>query len=169
MSYRYCPQCAAELEHREIGGALRQACPACDFVFWNNPTPVVAVIVETADGVVLARNAAWPEGLFSVITGFLEANEQPEECAIREVKEELNLDAGPASFVGYYPLYRRNQLILAFHVEASGELRLNEELIDYKLIPVDKLKGWDSVTGQAVWDWLARRGQQADSADTTPR
>jgi NADH pyrophosphatase NudC (nudix superfamily) len=57
---------------------------------------VVAAIIECVDrdgAVLLARNHAWPERMFALVTGFLEKGESPEEAVAREVKEEVNLDA----------------------------------------------------------------------------
>ena len=61
---KYCPQCKADINLQIIDGEERRACSVqCGFVFWDNPTPVVAVVVETPDGVVLAHNKLWPENV----------------------------------------------------------------------------------------------------------
>src|SRR5687768_16371876 len=95
MKYTYCPVCADVLSEKEIEGKTRLICHSdgCGFIFWNNPTPVVAIVVEMEQGIVIAHNARWPQGNYSVITGFLESNESPESAAIRELKEELGLAA----------------------------------------------------------------------------
>lgn len=81
-SYRYCPQCAgvlAAIEQLEDGGArTRLRCAACAFTHWNNPTPVLAAVIECVDRggqILLARNAAWAGRMFALITGFMEAGE----------------------------------------------------------------------------------------------
>ena len=156
----YCPQCGQALIRRQLDGAERLCCaaPGCTFVAWENPTPVVAVLVEYEGKVLLARNAAWGEGMYSVITGYLEKGETPEECALREVTEELGLQAKIAGYIGHYAFIAKNQLILAFHVVAEGEVRLNEELVDFRLIPKERLKPWPFGTGPAVRDWLLGQG-----------
>ena len=68
-----------------------------------------------------------------------------------------SLAATAVNFVGLYPFERRNELIIAYHVTASGEIRLNEELADYRRIPPKKLKPWDFGTGLALRDWLQHR------------
>ncbi len=119
--------------------------------------PVVAAIVEHEGGVILARNRDWPEKMFGLITGFLEKGETPEAAVVREVKEELSLEALSSELVGLYPFERRNELIIAYHVPAAGELRLNEELLDYRRIAPGKLRPWEFGTGLALRDWLRRR------------
>jgi len=48
--FRFCPQCATPLELvtlAEDGGAKeRLRCVACGYTHWNNPTPVLAAIIE---------------------------------------------------------------------------------------------------------------------------
>jgi NADH pyrophosphatase NudC (nudix superfamily) len=156
-AYKYCPSCAQPLAPGDYGGAQRLGC-TCGFVQWDNPIPVVAAIVEHAGGVILARNKAWPDPkMFGLITGFLEKGETPEAAVAREVKEELSLDASAVRFVGLYPFERRNELIIAYHVPATGEIRLNEELADYRRIAPEKLRPWDFGTGLALRDWLKAR------------
>ena len=155
--FRFCPRCAQPLAPGEHGGAKRLAC-ACGYVHWDNPVPVVAAIVEHEGAVILARNRDWSEKMFGLITGFLEKGETPEVAVAREVNEELSLDALATHFVGLYPFERRNELIIAYHVPATGTVRLNEELADYRRIAPEKLRPWDFGTGLALRDWLARRG-----------
>ena len=156
MSRRFCSACGAALEALPVAGRLRQVCSAgCGHVEWGNPLPVVAALVEREGSMVLARNHAWAEGVFGLVTGFLEAGETPEAAVAREVKEELNLDARAVSLIGVYPFERKNEIIIAYHVQADGEVTLNEELAEFRLIPPEKLRPWDFGTGLAVRDWLA--------------
>jgi hypothetical protein len=59
--------------------------------------------------------------------------------------------------IGVYTFPERNELILAYHIEARGEVRLGTELAGYKRIRAEKLRPWPFGTGHAVRDWLARR------------
>lgn len=100
---RYCPQCRRDLIYKELGGRTRLACTAaeCDFVFWDNPVPVVAAIVELEGNIVLVRNAWWPEGKFGLLAGYLEPDETAEQGMLREVAEEIGL-------LGHNPRVRGN-------------------------------------------------------------
>ena len=68
--------CATPLQlaliQAEDGGDVSSGCaaPQCGFTHWNNPTPVLAAIVELDGKVLLARNAAWPEKMFRPHHGF---------------------------------------------------------------------------------------------------
>ena len=163
-AFQYCPTCATPLQfivQAEDGGDKeRLRCPACGFTHWNNPTPVLAAIVEYQGQVLLARNAAWPGKMFALITGFMEAGESPQEGIAREVKEETNLDASAVKIVGAYDFQRMNQVIIAYHVVADGEVRLSPELVDYRLYAPEDVKCWPSGTGQAMAEWLRARGHE---------
>jgi ADP-ribose pyrophosphatase YjhB (NUDIX family) len=140
------------------GERERNACAACGWVHWDNPTPVVAAVVEYQGKVLLARNAAWPEKMFALVAGFLERDEHPRDAVMREVKEETNLDGIDAQLIGAYEFARRNQVIIAYHVRTEGELRLSEELVDYRLVEPAKLRPWPQGTGLALADWMRARG-----------
>lgn len=163
--YHYCPECATPLRmlvQAEDGGPKqRLRCPACGWTHWNNPTPVLAAIIEMIDRegqVLLARNAAWSGRMFALITGFMEAGESPEQGIAREVLEETGLQVEVPRLVGVYDFQRMNQLIVAYHVVARGEILLSPELAEYKLFRPADLKCWRAGTGYALADWLTARG-----------
>jgi NAD+ diphosphatase len=167
MSFKFCPQCAtalAPIEHVEDGGPkTRLRCTACEFTHWNNPTPVLAAVVECVDRggqILLARNAAWTHRMFALITGFMEAGETPQEGVAREVTEETALTVDSVSLIGVYDFQRMNQVIIAFHAQARGEIVLSPELAEYKLFAPQDVRCWPAGTGYALADWLRGRGHE---------
>jgi NADH pyrophosphatase NudC (nudix superfamily) len=156
---KFCPTCRSELTAFEEDGRTRLACSSddCDFIFYDNPVPVVAALIEHGETVLLVRNKGWPEKWYGLVTGFLERGESPEHGVLREVKEELGLKGEVLSFIGAYGFPEMNQLILAYHVRAHGDIVLGEELASVKAVPPDKLRPWPLGTGHAVRDWLAAR------------
>jgi NADH pyrophosphatase NudC (nudix superfamily) len=163
--WRYCPACASELAmiaaEEDGGEKLRLRCPACGFTHWNNPVPVLAAIVECVDQggrVLLARNAAWTQRMFALITGFMEAGESPEQGVRREVGEETSLEVVDTTLVGVHEFLRMNQVIITYHVRARGEVRLSPELAEYKLFAPADIRCWRAGTGLALAQWLRGRG-----------
>ena len=156
---KFCPKCGRDLKPAEIAGQNRLGCTSatCEYVFWDNPTPVVAALVEREGIVVLVRNKEWPPKIYGLVTGFLEKNETPESGALREVKEELGLNGRIDDFIGCYSFFEMNQLILAYHVQVWGEIVLGLELAEFKMVPPEKLRPWSFGTGHAVKDWLTKR------------
>jgi NAD+ diphosphatase len=163
-SFVYCPMCAAPLVDKLVDAESRRVCSAgCGFVHFDNPIPVVAAVVEYEGAVVLAHNRAWPRRFYGLITGFLERNETPQQSVIREIREELDLDADCANLIGVYGFEQMNQVIIAFHVPATGAISLNDELDHYKLVPPEQCRVWPTGTGFALRDWLRSRGYEPES------
>jgi NAD+ diphosphatase len=156
----FCLLCGTRLEEREIDGRMRRACsrPDCGFVVWDNPVPVVAAVVEHRGQVILVRQKGWPEKMLGLVTGFLERGETPQEGVLREVREELGLEGSVQALIGVYAFTEMNQVILAFHVLAEGEIVLGPELDGTRAIAHGKLRPWPMGTGLAVRDWLEKRG-----------
>jgi NADH pyrophosphatase NudC (nudix superfamily) len=168
-AYRFCPSCAAPLAltvRQEDGGAReRLRCTACDFTHWNNPTPVLAAVIEYRGQILLARNAAWSGKMYALITGFMEAGETPEEGIAREIREETSLEPQELDLIGVYDFQRMNQVIIAFHARCEGEVRLSPELVDYRLFSPATVKCWPAGTGYALADWLRARGHAPQFLD----
>jgi len=171
-AFRYCPRCAGPLAPRAIadaGGGFfeRLACPdaACGFVQWGNPTPAVGALVEHEGEIVLARGQGWPEGWFALVTGYLEAREDPKAAVAREVKEELGLDAVEANLIGNYIFEKKNEVMLCYHVVAKGTVQLGEEIAEIRRHRPADLKPWPRATGLAVADWMRARGLAFEFTD----
>ncbi|MBK6385614.1 MAG: zinc ribbon domain-containing protein [Rhodoferax sp.] len=160
--FKFCPQCATPLQlitQLEDGGDKeRLRCTACDFTHWNNPTPVLAAVIEYEGKILLARNAAWTGKMYALITGFMEAGETPQGGITREIQEETNLATSELNLIGVYDFQRMNQIIIAYHAVCSGEVKLSPELVDYKLYGFDEVMCWPAGTGYALADWLTSRG-----------
>lgn len=170
--YRFCPCCAAPLAlitgEEDGGPKQRLRCTACDFTHWNNPTPVLAAIVEVDGRVLLARNAAWQNRMLGLITGFMEAGETPEEGIRREIAEETGLTVSALSLVGVHDFQRMNQVLITYHAVAHGTVCLSPELVEYKLLTPQQVKCWRAGTGFALADWLRARGIEPVFMDVLP-
>ena len=160
--FRFCPRCATPLallsQMEDSGEKARLRCPACHYTHWNNPTPVLAAVVEYQGQILLARNAAWTGKMFALITGFMEAGETPQGGIAREIKEETNLDTTALDLIGVYDFQRMNQIIIAYHAVCIGAVRLSPELAEYRLYDFEKIRCWPAGTGYALADWLRTRG-----------
>ena len=165
--WNYCPQCATPLEmlpmQEDSGIVERLRCAGCGFTHWNNPTPVLAAVIECADRdgrLLLAKNAAWKGNMFALITGFMEAGETPEEGIAREVGEETALQVDALKLIGVYDFQRMNQVIIAYHAVAHGEVSLSSELAEYRLFAPQDVRCWRAGTGYALAEWLRSRGHE---------
>jgi NADH pyrophosphatase NudC (nudix superfamily) len=171
--FRFCPACAAPLtlqSQMEDGGEkARLRCTACDYTHWNNPTPVLAAVVEYQGKILLARNAAWSGEKFALITGFMEAGETPEGGIAREISEETNLQTSALKLIGVYDFQRMNQVIIAYHAVCHGEVRLSPELVDYRLYAFEDVLCWPAGTGYALAEFLRSRGHEPTFVEWSKR
>lgn len=160
---KFCPCCTTPLQRmmqQEDGGVKeRLRCPSCEWTHWGNPTPVLAAVVENDLGeVLLARNALWQEGMFGLITGFMEAGESPEAGICREVFEETNLRVKALRIIGCWEFLRMNQVVIAYHVRVDGEVKLSPELVEYQWKTAQEARCWPSGTGYALAHWVRSKG-----------
>lgn len=102
-SYRYCPRCGAEMVDKKIDHKERKVCPVCKFVFYHNPVPAAGVVIQKDNKILLVKRKYEPyKGDWCLPAGFMEYDESPEKCAIRETKEEINLDVELDGLFGVY-------------------------------------------------------------------
>ena len=103
-------------------GALRPACPACDFVLYLDPKVVVAVAVGHAGRVLLGRRAINPgRGLWSFPGGYVDRGEAVEDAALRETREETGLAVRLTGLLGVYSAVGRPHVVLAYAATAIGD------------------------------------------------
>lgn len=86
---------------------------------------VICLIHDGGDRVLLARQHTWPEGLFSLLAGFVEAGESLERCVEREIKEEVGVDVRAVRYLGSQPWPFPRSLMLGFAAEADPDQPLN--------------------------------------------
>ena len=162
FEYKFCPICSSPFSETIEGSMKRKSCQRndCEYVHWNNPTPVLAAIAHRKDEVILIQAIGWPKHWYSLVTGFHEAGETAEEGTLREVKEEIGLNGEVKSLVGVYSFFQMNQVIIAYDVLVEeGDITLDPtELVDYKIIKTKNVRPWPSGTGHAMKDWLHQQG-----------
>lgn len=138
---KHCGQCGAELhEGPDKSGHQRRSCPACNWAWYDPPTPVTLVLVTTTDGnVVYCRKNSFEPGRWSVVSGFIPKGERAEDAALREVKEETGLDTEIVRFMGTHVYGARpDQIVIAFHVRViGGSPRAGDDVDHVELAPPD--------------------------------
>jgi NAD+ diphosphatase len=82
---------------------------------------VICLIHDGHDRAVLARQTVWPERLFSLIAGFVEAGESFESCVVREVAEEIGLAVTDVRYLGSQPWPFPRSLMVGFHAIGDPE------------------------------------------------
>jgi NAD+ diphosphatase len=76
---------------------------------------VICLVHDGGDRAVLARQTVWPQRLFSLLAGFVEAGESFESCVMREIAEEIGLQVRDVRYLGSQPWPFPRSLMVGFH------------------------------------------------------
>jgi NAD+ diphosphatase len=97
----FCANCGAATAVTDAG--WKRVCPACAAQHFPRTDPVVIMLAVRGDRCLLGRGAAWPEGRYSALAGFLEPGESIEAACARELKEESGLSAVQVTYHSSQP------------------------------------------------------------------
>jgi NAD+ diphosphatase len=137
---RFCGVCAAPREWADVD--LGRTCPNGHDAAYPRISPCAIVLVH--DGgtrVLLGKRANWPVNRYSLLAGFVEPGESLEQCATREVLEEVGVVVDELRYVGSQSWPFPSQLMLGFTARyASGEIVVDlEELESASWFELDDL------------------------------
>ena len=76
---------------------------------------VICLVHDGGERALLARQTGWPERLFSLLAGFVEAGESFEACVAREIGEEIGLTVRDVCYLGSQPWPFPRSLMIGFH------------------------------------------------------
>jgi thiamine-phosphate diphosphorylase len=141
----FCPRCARELEKRLLEDKERAFCAACREVVYENPLPATAVVVFNEQGdLLLVRRGQEPgKGKWCLPGGFQEIDETPEQCALRELREETGIVGRIEDLVGLemspHPQVR-SVLVVGYRALAlGGELKAGDDATEAAFFPLPGL------------------------------
>lgn len=128
-SHAFCAACGAATV-MEAGGWQR-ACPACGAQHFPRTDPVVIMLITRGNRVLVGRNANWPEGMYSLLAGFVEPGETLEAAVRREVFEEAGVRVGAVRYLASQPWPFPASLMFGCAGEALDEdIRLDPEELE---------------------------------------
>ncbi len=136
--FKYCPQCKTELVKgwEKPHEPERLICPQCNFIYYNNPRPGAGALVIQDGKILLLKRGEEPrKGYWNFPGGYMDTYESPEECALREVKEETGLTIKLEKLFGLYLEKESNEswTVLAIFYLASvigGSPQLAPEVME---------------------------------------
>jgi NAD+ diphosphatase len=138
--HSFCANCGTPTEPFRAGWGRR--CPSCATEHFPRVDPVVIMLAEHDDRVLLGRQPAFPAGRYSALAGFLEPGESIEEAVAREVREEAGIDVTDVRYVASQPWPFASSLMIACVARArSDALTLDRnELEDAIWVPRDQVR-----------------------------
>jgi NAD+ diphosphatase len=95
-------------------------CPSCRLIAYPRISPAVMVLVERGNDLLLARSPHFKPGVFSALAGFVEPGETLEQCAVREVREEVGIEITNLRYFKSQPWPFPNSLMIAYFADYAG-------------------------------------------------
>ncbi len=116
--HRFCGQCGTATAMS--AGENSMHCPRCGLLAYPRISPAVMVLVRDGDRLLLARSHRFKPGVFSALAGFVEPGETLEQCAAREVREEVGVEIAKLRYFHSQPWPFPNSLMVAFFADYAG-------------------------------------------------
>ena len=117
-SHRFCAACGQPSEIAQAG--WQRVCPACKAHHFPRTDPVVIMLITHGNSLLLGRAPAWPEGMYSLLAGFVEPGETMEAAVRREVAEETQVRVGRVDYLASQPWPFPSSLMLGCHGHATS-------------------------------------------------
>ena len=167
--FAYCPRCAGPLKRRIVkaGEPKRLQCGACGFIFYENPKVAAGTICRIDGRVVLLKRGIEPGyGKWVFPGGFIDRGEAVEAGAVRETKEEVNLDVRIERLLNVYSVADHPIVVIVYTAEVlGGELKACDEALDVGLFSPDEIP-WDALafpsTQSALGHYIERIASRSE-------
>jgi NAD+ diphosphatase len=165
---RFCGSCGSKntdavIDNAKGSGASTgpaRNCPSCGRMEFPRITPAVMALVTNDEGkILLAHNAAFAPGLYSLIAGFVEAGENLEAAAIREVREETGIEIRDIQYAASQPWPFPHSLMICFTARyARGAIKPDgveiEDAAWFSRDNLPTLPGSGSIARRLIERWL---------------
>ena len=100
-THQFCAKCGNKSDMAEAG--WQRNCPACGGKHFPRTDPVVIMLILSGNSVLVGRSPFWPEGMYSLLAGFVEPGETLEAAVRREVYEEAGIQVGAVDYLVSQP------------------------------------------------------------------
>ena len=109
------------MSERNVNGALRPACDSCGAVIFFDPKLAVVVIVAHERNILMVKRDIEPMmGRWSFPSGYVDRGEVVEEAAVREVREETNVEVKLDRLLGVYSGRDEPVVLVAYAASLQG-------------------------------------------------
>lgn len=118
-AHGFCARCGAP--SRSVQAGWQRQCDSCGAAHFPRTDPVVIMLITRGNRVLLGRSPGWPEGMYSLLAGFIEPGETIEAAVRREVWEEAGIRVGAVDYLASQPWPFPSSLMLGCRGEALSE------------------------------------------------
>lgn len=115
MKFEFCPKCGMKLTPKTIGDeGLVPYCTKCERPWFSFSYPCVICLVINENNEIALIKQSYGEDRYVCVAGYIKQGESAEECAAREVKEEIGLEVQSVRYISSYSYEKRDNLMLGF-------------------------------------------------------
>ena len=123
-THQFCGTCGSPTEMKTGGHQRTCSNTECGREHFPRTDPAVIMLVERpgpeGGACLLSHKSIWPQGMWSILAGFVEPGESLEDAVIREVKEEVGIDVEDVRYMGSQPWPFPASLMLGFVARAKN-------------------------------------------------
>ncbi|MBI4517138.1 MAG: NUDIX hydrolase [Deltaproteobacteria bacterium] len=145
---RHCLLCGGTLGLRQLKASepARLVCGACGYVHYLDPKVAACVICSVDGKVVLLRRAIKPSyGRWVFPGGFMDRGERVEDAAVREAREEVNVEVRLRRLLNVYS-YAGQPVVVVVYVGdiVAGEPGAGDEALEVRAFAANEIP-WDEL------------------------
>jgi len=118
-THGFCARCGHPSEIDQAG--WRRKCPACGAMHFPRTDPVVIMLILYKDKALIGRQQMWPQGMYSMLAGFMEPGETIEAAVRRETLEEAGVPVKRVRYAACQPWPFPASLMIACVGEATTD------------------------------------------------
>lgn len=100
-THGFCAKCGEKSAIAQAG--WQRDCQSCGAHHFPRTDPVVIMLILNGNSVLMGRSPGWPEGMYSLLAGFVEAGESIEGAVRRETFEEAGIRVGDVDYLSSQP------------------------------------------------------------------
>jgi len=157
LEFRFCPKCSSRLVWKRLKDhePERMVCKKCEFVLFQDPKLAAGTLFQVGDELVLLRRAIDPGyGKWVFPGGFVDRGETVVDAAIRETREEANVDVGIRGLIDVYSYSGSPVVVVVYAADIlGGELKAADETLEVKRFDADNIP-WDELAFPSTRDAL---------------
>ncbi len=118
-AHGFCSKCGSPTQMHS--GGWQRKCFDCGGLHFPRTDPVVIMLITRGNEVLIGRSPGWPEGMYSLLAGFMEPGETIEAAVRREIFEEAAVSVGRVGYLASQPWPFPSSLMIGCWGEATSK------------------------------------------------
>ena len=157
---RFCGRCGSATRLKSDERAI--VCPNCHKVLFPSISPAIIVAIRNKEKILMARNAHFKNGFYSLVAGYVDAGETVEDAVRREVKEEVGLEIKNIHYYKSQPWPFSSSMMIGFIADVDEQHQDicidNVEIVEADWYTRDNLPSYPpirSIAGEMIEKFIA--------------